>query len=70
MGEYWYEPIETLHFQMQRKDIARAVLIQFVGNYDNRYVLECVSRYPDRLAAVVLVDPQKPDSADTLEERR
>ena len=67
VGQYWYEPVETLLFQMQRNGVAMAVLIQFIGNYDNRYEMECIHSYPDRFAAVVLVDTQREDAADTLE---
>jgi L-fuconolactonase len=63
----WFEPVETLLFQMERNDIAKAVLIPFMGNYDNQYELECIHSYPSRFAAVVLVDTQKGEAADALE---
>ncbi len=67
VGQYWYEPVETLLFQMQRNGVAKAVLIQFLGNYDNRYEVECLHRYPGRFAVVVMVDTEKSDASDTLE---
>jgi L-fuconolactonase len=64
---HWYEPIETLLFEMDRNEVDQAVLIQINGQYDNSYQQECVRRYPERLASVVLVDPQQPDAPATLE---
>ena len=66
VGQSWYEPVETLLFQMERNGVDKAVLIQYRGNYDNRYEIECVRNYPGRFAAVVLVDTQRPDAPNTL----
>lgn len=63
----WYEPVETILFQMERNGVDKAVLVQYRGNYDNRYELECVRKYPGRFAAVVMVDTQSPDALETLE---
>ena len=62
----WFEPVELLLFQMDRNDVDKAVLIQHRGQYDNRYLLECVLRYPDRFVAVGMVDTTLPDAPDTL----
>ena len=62
----WYEPIETLLYEMDRNDVEQAVLIQINGQYDNSYQQECVRRYPGRLASVVLVDHTQPDAQATL----
>jgi L-fuconolactonase len=62
----WYEPVETLLFEMDRAGVDQAVLIQMRGQTNNDYVLECTRRYPERLAAVVWVDVQRPDVADVL----
>jgi L-fuconolactonase len=64
---HWYEPIETLLYEMDRNEVDQAVLIQVMGQYDNTYQQECVQHYPDRLVSVVLVDPQQPDASATLE---
>src|SRR3979411_2744451 len=64
---HWYEPIETLLFEMDRNEVDQAVLIQIMGQYDNTYQQECVRRYPQRLVSVVLVDPLLPDAPATLE---
>ena len=33
----WYEPVESLLFQMDRNNVEKAVLIQIMGNFDNEY---------------------------------
>ena len=63
----WYEPIETLLFEMDRNDVDQAVLIQINGQYDNSYQHDCVRRYPERLASVVLVDSRQPEAPRALE---
>ena len=62
----WYEPVETLLFEMDRNGVDFAVLIQMQGQTDNSYQEECVRRFPDRLASVVIVDTSKPDAPDQL----
>ncbi len=62
----WYEPVEILLHQMDRNGVDQAVLIQMMGQYDNRYQVDCVRRYPGRFAPVVLVDVQQPAAADEL----
>ncbi|MFC1966746.1 amidohydrolase family protein [Chloroflexota bacterium] len=66
-SQYWFEPVETLLFQMQRHGVAKAVLVQHFGNYHNQYVLECIHNYPGLFVAVVLVDTQRADATGTLE---
>ncbi len=62
----WYEPVESLLFQMDRHGVTHAVLIQMQGQFDNSYQFDCVRRYPGRFAPVVLVDAARPDAPDTL----
>lgn len=62
----WYEPVEALLFQMDRYGVDRAVLIQIRGQADNSYQAECVQRYPERFASVVVVDTGKPDAPERL----
>ncbi|MEE2659653.1 MAG: amidohydrolase family protein [Candidatus Latescibacterota bacterium] len=52
-----YEPVESLLSHMQRSDVAQAVLIQYAGNSDNSYIIECMQRHPGRFAAAMIVDP-------------
>ena len=63
----WYEPIETLLFEMDRNGVDQAVLIQMRGQTDNRYQAECVRRYPGRFASVGIVDTTRPDAEQALE---
>ena len=51
-----YEPIEALIDQMFRNRVTGAVLVQHLGQYDNRYLIECAQRFPGKLAIVALVD--------------
>lgn len=67
VGKSWYEPVETLLFQMERTGVEKAVLIQYGGNYDNEYELECMQKYPGRFAAVVLVDTAQSDATEKLD---
>jgi len=66
VGKSWFEPVETLLFQMEQNGVDKAVLIQYGGNYDNTYEIECVRRYPGRFAAVVMVDTTREDGLDKL----
>ncbi len=63
----WYEPIETLLFEMDRNAVDHAVLVQINGQFNNEYQFECVQRYPGRFANVVMVDPARPDAPQHLE---
>ena len=62
----WYEPVEVLLEQMTRAGVSQAVLIQMLGQADNRYQQECLRRYPGRFASVVLVDPDSPGALPGL----
>jgi len=63
----WYEPVESLLYQMDRNGVDKAVLIQLQGQFDNEYQFECVRRFPGRFASVVLVDADQPDAAARLD---
>jgi L-fuconolactonase len=63
----WYEPVETLLFEMDRHGVDQAVLIQIKGQYDNSYHAEVVRRYPGRFASVVIVDTDRVDAPEQLE---
>lgn len=62
----WFEPVETLLFQMDRNGVTHAVLTQLLGQHDNEYQRVCVARYPGRFTSVVAVDPATPDAAVRL----
>jgi L-fuconolactonase len=61
-------PVEELIRQMDACGIAQACLVQraTLYGYDNRYVLSAAARFADRLAPVVVLDAQEPDSAQKL----
>src|SRR3954470_15522750 len=63
----WYEPIETLLWEMDRNGVDKAVLIQMRGQTDHSYQAECIRRYPDRLASVGIVNTQQADAEQALE---
>jgi L-fuconolactonase len=61
-------PVEELVRQMDASGIAHACLVQraTLYGYDNRYALDAAARYADRLAPIVVLDAQEPDSARNL----
>jgi L-fuconolactonase len=63
----WFEPVETLLFQMDRHGVAQSVLIQLLGQLDNTYQQDCVARFPGRFASVVAVDAAAAGACETLE---
>lgn len=56
-GIHKYEPVEVLLFHMAQQGVAQAVFIQYMGNTDNRYLLDCMAAYPGKFAAAMLVEP-------------
>ena len=67
VSPYWYEPVETLLHHMDLNQVAHAVLVQYRGQYNNAYQAECVRRFPERFASVVLVNTGLPNSVEDLE---
>jgi L-fuconolactonase len=63
----WFEPVETLLFQMDRHGVAQAVLTQLLGQFDNTYQQQCVIRYPGRFASIVAVDPAAAEACAQLQ---
>ncbi|MDA0335323.1 MAG: amidohydrolase family protein [bacterium] len=55
-----YEPAESLLRHMETSGVEQAVLIQYGGNTDNSYLVDCLARYPGKLAAAMIV----PDDDD------
>ena len=53
---------------MAEAGVDRAVIVQPIYyRYDNRYVAECLRRFPGKYAAIGLVDRHAPDAPDQLE---
>lgn len=63
----WYEPVESLLYQMDRNGVSHAILIQMNGQVYNEYLLDCLRRFPGRFAAVVVVDVSDPEAPRMLE---
>jgi len=62
----WFEPVESLLFQMDRNGVEKAVLTQILGQFDNSYHGQCVARFPGRFANVGGVDAAAPDAAQAV----
>lgn len=63
----WFEPLDTLLYQMERNGVDKAVLVQIRGKYDNSDELEATRRYPGKFAVVVLIDTVDPNAPAVLE---
>ena len=60
--------VELLNQTMDEVGVDKAVIVQPIYYlFDNRYVADCLRRFPGRFAAIGLVDPKAPDAADRLE---
>jgi L-fuconolactonase len=62
----WFEPVETLLFQMDTYGVDKAVLVQHGGEYDNSYLLACAEEHLGRFAVMGMVDSTLPDAPETL----
>lgn len=67
ISPHWYEEVDALLYHMDRNNVEKAILTQLMGQYNNSYQAECVARYPDRLASVILVDFNLTNAVQTLE---
>ena len=61
-----YEPIEVVREAMDRLGIARNVLVQHLGEYDNNYIERIVAESPERYAGVMLIDAEASRAVETL----
>jgi L-fuconolactonase len=64
---HWFEPVEALLHQMDSNGVEKATLVQVGGEFDNRYLLDCVRRFPSRFCALVGVDTDEADAPELLE---
>jgi predicted TIM-barrel fold metal-dependent hydrolase len=62
----WYEPVESLLFQMDRAGVERAVLVQMNGQPDNGYQFDAVRRFRDRLVCVAWLQADLPEACEQL----
>ena len=67
-GRNWFQPIESLEFEMGQTGVDGAVLIQHGGTYDNNYLFDVAVKRAGRFKVVVLVDPVEPDPLGKLEQ--
>lgn len=59
--------VELLLDSMDKAGVDKVVLVQAaLYGYDHSYALDCRRRFPDRTAAVCLVDPTDPQAATNL----
>ncbi|MCA9102551.1 MAG: amidohydrolase family protein [Pirellulales bacterium] len=59
--------VEMLIEDMDQNDQTHSVLVQVIYHgWDNTYVADCVRRFPDRLVAHGLIDPEDPQAAERL----
>ena len=65
---YWFEPIETLLFQMNSNMVDKATLVQYQGQTDNWYIIECARRFPGRFSPIVVVDTERADAPEILKQ--
>jgi len=56
IGLHKYEPLEVLQFHMARASVTQAVFIQYMGNTDNQYLVDCLAAQPGTFAAAMLVE--------------
>jgi L-fuconolactonase len=63
---HWFEPVEVLLHQMNANRVEKATLVQVRGQFDNRYLINCVRRFPARFCALVGVDTDRPDAPEVL----
>ena len=67
-GLNWFEPVESLIFQMDNNGVDGAILIQHGGTFDNEYLFEVSRKFPNRFKFVCLVDPSAEDPIRKLED--
>ena len=68
-SQYWFEPVESLLFHMDRNNVQHTVLTGVTGQTAdryNQYLIDCARAYPDRIAPVVMVDVSREDAPKVL----
>jgi L-fuconolactonase len=63
VGLYKYEPVPSLLYHMERSGVDKAVFIQYMGNTDNGYMVNCMQSHPGRFAAAMIVPVDDDGSA-------
>jgi L-fuconolactonase len=72
IGQPEWPPLtgEQLLKSMDENGIDRALLVQtyFTYHFDNRYMVDCERKWPDRFQSVCVIDQLAPDAPDVLSE--
>lgn len=61
-----YRPIEDVRAVADRFGVARTVLVQHLGEYDNTYIGGIVAAEPGRFAGVFVIDTDSPGASQAL----
>ena len=61
-----YKPVDEVLAAMRLAGVDRAVLVQHLGEFDNRYLQQVVTDHPEKFAGVMLVDHSRPSGVDDL----
>jgi L-fuconolactonase len=64
----YFQPIESLVYEMDRAGVPHGSLTQFFGQYDNEYQFAVQKRFPGRFGNIVHVDGTKPASVQLLKD--
>ena len=57
-----YRSMEQFEGDAQAHAVDRAILVQYMGNFDNTYLSSCVRRAPDRYVGIAIVDVSQPEA--------
>ena len=61
-----YKPVAELDAVMDRHGVARTVLAEHIGEFDNSYIESVVKQRPQRFAGVFMVDETSPRATDDI----
>lgn len=64
----WYEPVDTLLFNMDRCGVDKAVLVQMLGSTDSAGMQAACRAHADRFVFIGAVDPQAADPVRAVEQ--
>lgn len=61
-----YQPLENFRADMDSHGVDGAVLVQYVGHYDNSYLIDCVRQDPTRYTAIAMIDLESTSATDEV----
>lgn len=62
----WYEPVDSLLFNMDRCGVDRAFLTQVLGSRDSSDMIAACKAHPDRFTYIAAIDPAGPAPSDAI----